>query len=55
MVGTVATGRIWNLPTVIVTAVLGVLVAAWMVRALLAVRPEDTDAFYAGLKPEKQN
>lgn len=55
MVGTVATGRIWNLPTVIVTAVLGVLVAAWMVYALLRVRPEDTDAFYPESKTEEPN
>lgn len=51
MVGTVATGRIWNLPTVVITALLGVAVALWMVRALLRVRPEDTDAFY----PESKN
>ena len=46
MVGTVATGTIWNLPTVVITAVLGVLVAAWMVWLLLRIEPEDVDALY---------
>ncbi len=55
MVGTVATGRIWNLPTVVLTAVLGVLVAAWMVWELLRVRPEDTDALYPNPQKSKQN
>ncbi len=46
MVGTVATGKIWNLPTVVITAGLGVLVAVWMVLLLLRVEPSDTDALY---------
>lgn len=46
MVGTVAQGRIWNLPTVILTAVLGVAVAVWMLCILWRARPEDTDVFF---------
>lgn len=51
MVGTVASGRIWNLPTVIVTAVLGVAVAVWMLCVLWRVSPEETDVFFAN-KPQ---
>ena len=55
MVGTVATGRIWNLPTVVITAVLGVLVAVWMVILLLRVEPCDTDALYGACVGEKSD
>ena len=55
MVGTVGTGKIWNLPTVIITAVLGVLVTAWMVWSLLQIKPEDTDALYPKPKDNEQN
>ena len=46
MVGTVAQGRIWNLPTVILTAVLGVAVAVWMLCILWRVSPDETDVFF---------
>lgn len=43
---TVGSGSQWNLPTVIITAVLGVAVTVWMIRLLLRVRPEETEKFY---------
>ncbi len=43
---TVGQGEQWNVPTVVITAVLGVLVTAWMVFLLTRVRPEETDKFY---------
>ena len=43
---TVGSGEQWNTPTVVITAVLAVLVTAWMIYLLLGVRPEETDKFY---------
>lgn len=54
MVGTIATGKIWNLPTIILTAILGVAVMVWMIYVLLHIRPEETDAFYP-LKKESED
>ncbi len=51
LIDTVGEGRIWNLPTVIITAVLGVLVTVWMLWQLLRIDPRVTDAFY----PTKEN
>ena len=55
MVGTVATGKIWNLPTIVITAGLGILTAVWMVLLLLRVEPSDTDAFYPTSKDSEQS
>ena len=46
LITTLGEGELWDLPTVILTAVLGVLVTAWMVFALRKVSPEDLDRFY---------
>ena len=46
LIDTVGEGRIWNLPTVVITAVLGVLVTVWMLWQLLRIDPRVTDAFY---------
>ncbi len=46
MIDLLGEGRIWNLPTVIITAVLGVAVTAWMLYQLWRVTPADTDRFY---------
>lgn len=43
---TVGSGEQWNTPTVVITAVLALLVTAWMICLLLRVRPEETDKFY---------
>ena len=46
MVGTVADGIIWDVATVVITAVLGVAVAVWMLVLLLRIDPADTDCFF---------
>lgn len=46
LIETLGEGRIWNLPTVVITAVLGVAVTAWMLWQLLRIDPSATDSFY---------
>ncbi len=46
LIPTLGTGKLWDTPTVIVTAVLAVLVTAYMVWTLLHIRPEETDFLY---------
>ncbi len=46
LVPTLGSGRIWNLPTIVITAVLAVVVAAWEILVLLHVKPEETEKFY---------
>jgi len=42
----VADGTLWDTPTVVITAVLGVLVAAYVIGAVFKIRREHTDALY---------
>ena len=49
LVPTLGEGRLWDTPTVILTAVLSVLVAAYMVWTLLHIKPEETDRLYDSL------
>lgn len=46
LIDTIGKGQIWNLPTIIITAVLGVFATAWMLWQLLQIDPSLTDAFY---------
>lgn len=46
LIDTVGQGRIWNTPTIIITAILGVAVTAWMLWQLFQIDPSVTDAFY---------
>ena len=46
MVGTLAVGLIWDVWTVVITAVLGVAVTVWMLIVLWRVTPKDTDCFF---------
>lgn len=46
LLSTLGSGSQWNLPTVVITAVLAVIVTAWMILLLLRVRPDQTDRFY---------
>ncbi len=46
MIDVLGEGRIWNLPTVIITAVLGVAVFVWMLYMLLQINPAETDRLY---------
>ncbi len=52
MIDLLGAGKIWNLPTIIVTALLGVAVTAWMLYQLWRVTPEDTNRFYPSKKEE---
>ncbi len=54
LIDTLGEGRIWNLPTVVVTAVLGVAVAAWLLYALLHIDPQTTDRFYPQAQPKTE-
>lgn len=54
LLSTVGSGSQWNTPTVVITAVLAVVVTAWMIRLLLRVSPEETDKFYP-VKDETTN
>ncbi len=40
-------GTYWNVPTIIVTAVLGVAVFAWMLYLLFRIKPEQVDKFFS--------
>ena len=46
LVTTLGVGRLWDTPTVILTAVLSVLVTVYMVWTLLHIKPEETDRLY---------
>ncbi len=50
--GSVGAGKIWNAPTVIITAVLGVAVTVYMLYVLLHIDPAATDRFYPARKEE---
>ena len=55
LIPTLGEGRIWNPPTVALTAVLAVAVSAWMIYVLCGVKPEDTDCFYLKKSMQKEN
>ena len=55
MIPTLGEGEIWNLPTIIFTAVLAVAVCAWMIYVLCRVTPDETDLFYGTKSIEKEN
>lgn len=57
LIDTVGEGKIWNLPTIVITAVLGVVVTAWMLWQLFGIDPSVTDSFYSNTSTEasKQN
>lgn len=46
LVPTLGSGRLWDLPTIVITATLAVAVTAWEVYVLLHVKPEETEMFY---------
>ena len=46
LVPTLGVGELWDLPTVILTAILAVLVTVYMIRTLLCIKPEETDFLY---------
>lgn len=46
LIPTLGSGRLWDTPTIVITAILAVLVTAWEVYVLLRVKPEETDRFY---------
>lgn len=46
LIDTIGGGKLWDLPTVIVTAVLSVLVTAWMLYLLWKVEPADADRLF---------
>ncbi len=50
LIRTVGSGRLWDTPTVILTAVLAVAVIAWMLWILFRVKPEETDSFFTPKK-----
>ena len=50
LIDTLGRGKIWNLPTVVITAVLAVAVTAWMLWVLFRIDPSETDRLY----PTKQ-
>ncbi len=50
MIDVIGEGKLWNPPTVIITAVLGVAVFAWMLYTLLHIDPAETDRFYPSLE-----
>jgi len=54
LIPTLGDGRIWNPPTIIVTAVLAVAVSVWMIYVLCGVKPADTDCFYLKKTTEKE-
>lgn len=54
LIDTVGEGKIWNTPTVVITAVLAVLVTVWMLWQLFGVEPKDTDLFYPIQKTEEE-
>ena len=39
-------GRLWDTPTVIITAVLAVIVTAWMLKVFFELKPEDGEKLY---------
>ena len=43
---TVAGGSLWDTPTVVITAVLAVIVTAWMLIVFFRIEPQDADRFY---------
>lgn len=51
LISMLGSGRIWNIPTIIITAVLAVAVTAWMLYVLCHVKAEETDRFY---EPKKE-
>ena len=53
LIPTLGVGEIWNTPTIVITAVLAVVVSAWMIYVLCGVKPEETDCFYFKKSTEK--
>jgi len=43
---TVAGGSLWDTPTVVITAVLAVIVTAWMLVVFFRMEPQDAEQFY---------
>lgn len=46
MVGKIATGQMWDTPTIVITAVLGVATAVFYIVAFLRMRPAETDRLW---------
>lgn len=55
LIPTLGAGKIWNVPTIVITAVLGVAVAAWEIYVLLHVTPEETEKFYPTAPVEQRD
>ena len=51
LISSLGDGALWDIPTVILTAVLAVLVTAWLFAVLLRIDPAETNQFY--IKEEK--
>lgn len=43
---TVADGSLWDTPTVVITAILAVIVTAWMLIVFFRIEPQDVERFY---------
>ena len=46
LIPTLGRGALWDTPTVILTAVLAVIVTAWLFFVLLRIEPKEADIFY---------
>ena len=54
-VPSVAIGKLWDTPTVVITAILGVITAVFMIHLLLCSKPSEVDSLFPGLRIRKSD
>ena len=55
LIDTIGAGRLWDTPTVVITAILAVLVTAWMLWILWRIEPVDAERLYPPKKEKTED